>query len=74
MYHPDYKPERWHVFICYLIIVWASCAVLMFANRLLLGINNVLMAIILGGWLIIIIVVAVMPSKGGRSHASNNFV
>ncbi|KAL2004548.1 hypothetical protein VTN00DRAFT_3433 [Thermoascus crustaceus] len=74
MHQPDYKAERWHVFICYLIIVWGSCAVLMFANRLLPRLNIVLTTIILGGWLITIIVIAVMPSKGGRSHASSDFV
>ncbi|KAF2651592.1 choline transporter [Lophiostoma macrostomum CBS 122681] len=71
---PDFESKNWHVFVCYLIIIWLSCSVLLFGNRLLPALNNRLMALVIGGWFVTLIVVGVMSAQGGRSHASSDFV
>ncbi|OJJ03403.1 hypothetical protein ASPVEDRAFT_134398 [Aspergillus versicolor CBS 583.65] len=72
--HPELEPQRWHVFVVYLVLVWGSTAVTLFGNRFLPKINNVLMVLCLGGWLITIIAVVALPSSHGRSYASSEFV
>lgn len=72
--HDDFEPQSWQVLVIYLIIVWGSAAVLLFANSWLPKINNLFVALGLGGWFISIVAVAALPSQGGRSHASSQFV
>lgn len=75
LYHPDFSPERWHVFVSGLIITWCCCCVVLFANRALPAINNAGGFFVIGGVLITIIVCAVMPGKsGGSGYATNDFV
>ncbi|KAF1995504.1 choline transport protein [Amniculicola lignicola CBS 123094] len=72
--HPGTKPKNWHIFVCYLVIIWLCVAILLFGNRLLPRINSVLMFLVIGGWFVTLIVVGVMSTQGGRSHASSDFV
>ncbi|KAF2112778.1 choline transporter [Lophiotrema nucula] len=72
--HPDVTPQRWHVFVCYIIITWLCCALMLFGNRLLPMVSNGLGALVIGGWFITLIVVGVMSNEGGRRHASDEFV
>ncbi|KAJ5150975.1 amino acid/polyamine transporter I [Penicillium canariense] len=74
LFHPGYEPERWHVFIAYLIVCWGCCFTVMFANRSLPYVNRIGSFLILGGLLTTIIVCAVMPSQNGRGYASSSFV
>ena len=74
VYHPDFVPERWHVFLSYLITTWSCCSVVLFANKALPSVNNIGLFFILGGVFITIIVCAVMPSQNGNGHASSAFV
>ncbi|OJJ53815.1 hypothetical protein ASPSYDRAFT_161834 [Aspergillus sydowii CBS 593.65] len=75
LYHPDLEPQRWHVFICYLLISWTCCLTVMFAQRALAWISRLGSFFIIVGFFISIIVCAVMPSsKLGRGYASNHFV
>lgn len=30
IYHPDYTPERWHIFIAYLGVIWLDNAIIMY--------------------------------------------
>ncbi|KAF7869911.1 hypothetical protein EAF04_004695 [Stromatinia cepivora] len=72
LYHPDYVPARWHIFIGYIVVTWISCSIVLFANRALPMINNIGLAFILGGVFITVVVCAVMPS--GKGHATHSFV
>lgn len=74
MFHPGFEPQRWQVFICYLIVCWSCCFIVMFANRALPMINKIGSFLIVGGFLVTIIVCAVMPTRNGKRHASNDFV
>ncbi|THV77801.1 amino acid transporter [Aureobasidium pullulans] len=70
LFHPDYVAERWHVFICYIIISWSCCAVVLFANRALPMVNNIGLFLTLGGCFLTILVCAIMPTTTGAGHAT----
>ncbi|KAK6073144.1 amino acid permease [Seiridium cupressi] len=73
--HPDFTAENWHVFIVYIIITWMACLSVCFFNRAMPYLNNVGIVFILAGFLITIVVLAVMPSRNGQQlHATNAFV
>lgn len=76
LFHPGYEYERWHVFMAFLIINWACCFLVMFANRALPIVTNIGLFLILVGVFITIMVCAIMPSQklGGKGHASSSFV
>ena len=72
--HPDYAAKNWHVFVCYLVLTWASVATVLFANRALPALNNIGLFLIVVGLIITIIVCAILPGVNGAGHASNAFV
>lgn len=74
LYHPDVEPQRWHVFICYLIIVLSCCVLVMFTNRLLPTVLRTGAVLIVSGFFVTIIVCAVMPSVTGSGYQSNSLV
>ncbi|EHK17942.1 uncharacterized protein TRIVIDRAFT_44901 [Trichoderma virens Gv29-8] len=74
LFHPTFEPQRWQVFICYLITCWGCCFTVMFANRALPMINRIGSFLIVGGLFVTIVVCAVMPSRNGKGYASNKFV
>ncbi|RYP27600.1 hypothetical protein DL767_007605 [Monosporascus sp. MG133] len=63
--HEGYEMRRWHVFVAYLFVIWASAAVLAFANSWLPRINSVLMVVGYGGWLVSVVAVAVLSARNG---------
>lgn len=74
-HHPSYVPQKWHVFVAYLIVTWSCCCVVLFANSALPRINNFGLFFIIGGVFVTVVVCAVMPStSAGAGHASNAFV
>jgi amino acid transporter len=74
LFHPEYAPERWNVFVAYLIITWVCCSIVLFANRTLPFISNLGLFFVLGGLIITILVCAIIPSTKGTGHASSSFV
>ncbi|KAH8202929.1 hypothetical protein TruAng_002875 [Truncatella angustata] len=72
--HPDFVAESWHVFVVYIIVTWMACLSVCFFNRAMPYLNNVGIFFILSGFLITIVVLAVMPSRNGTSHATSSFV
>jgi amino acid transporter len=74
LYRPDYTPERWHIFIGYLIVTWICCSTVLFANRALPMVNNIGLFFILAGVFITILVCAIMPHTTGSGYASSSFV
>lgn len=74
LYHPGFEPQRWHVFISYLIMSWLCCSIVMFAQRILPYISRLGSFFIVTDLIIVILVCAIMPSKNGAGYASNAFV
>lgn len=74
LYHPGTNLQRWQVYVCFLILCWLTCCVVMFADWALPAINRIGSFLILGGWFVTVIVCATMPSATGKGHASNDFV
>ena len=73
--HPDFVAERWHVFVAYVIVTWLACLSVCFFNRAMPMLNNAGIVFIIAGFFITIIVLAVMPGRGGRPpHATSSFV
>lgn len=70
VYHTDYVPQQWHVFIAYLLILWFSTFVVVFFNRLVPYTQNAGMFFVIVGGVVTIIVIAAMP----KQHASSYFV
>jgi choline transport protein len=73
--HPDYVSEPWHVFVTYIITTWIACLIVCFFNKAMPYLNQIGIFFILAGFFITLIVVTVMPGRGGRpGHASSSFV
>ena len=74
VYHPEYTPQRWQVFICFLVICWADIALVLFGQRFLAkgftGMGIFLVTI----FAVITLVCGIMPSQTGKGYASNAFV
>ncbi|MCJ1475812.1 hypothetical protein MMC13_004476 [Lambiella insularis] len=70
VFHPDLVIMPWHVYVAFLLITWSCCALVVFGNRILPLLNNFGLFLVIGGGIITIIVVAVLP----KTHASNDFV
>ncbi|KAI4286704.1 MAG: hypothetical protein L6R35_004043 [Caloplaca aegaea] len=73
-FHPEFVALQWHVFVSFLVITWLSCAIALFANRLLPLFESLGGFFTIAGVFITIVVCAAMPTVKGTGHASNNFV
>ncbi|GAM39634.1 hypothetical protein TCE0_034f11341 [Talaromyces pinophilus] len=69
-YHPDYIQQAWHTYITYLLVLWISAFIVIFANRLLPYSQYAGMFFVIVGGVVTIIVLAAMP----KTHASSHFV
>jgi choline transport protein len=73
--HPDYSSKPWHVFLCYIIMIWTGCLAVCYGNKFMPYINTIGIFFIIAGGFITVVVCAAMPGQGGRpGHASNSFV
>ncbi|EGY19920.1 uncharacterized protein VDAG_01936 [Verticillium dahliae VdLs.17] len=73
--HPDVVVQPWHVFVAYLLSTWLACAAVCSANKAQPALDKFGIFAILGGFFITVVVVAVMPGRGGRPpHATSSFV
>ena len=70
VFHPDFVVQPWHVYVAFVIITWACCAMVIFGNRLLPLLNNIGLFLVIVGGLVTVIVVAAMP----KQHAPSDFV
>lgn len=73
LFHPEFVPAQWHVFVSYLVVTWLCSMVVLIGNRFLPSINSIGLFFILAGVLITIVVCAILPSKRG-GYASSKFV
>jgi len=74
LYHPGFEAQRWQVFVCYLVVSWACCCTVMFAQRALPFISRLGSFLIMAGFFVTIIVCAVMPGRTGVGYASHDVV
>ncbi|KAF2484089.1 amino acid/polyamine transporter I [Neohortaea acidophila] len=73
--HPGFQVQPWQVFVTYVIATWSACAIVCTCNRAMPYLNQVGIFFVLGGYLITVVVVAVMPGRNGRPpHATSSFV
>jgi amino acid transporter len=72
--HPGFEAHRWQVFVTYLITTWLLAGITLFANHALPRIEQVGGFLILAGFLITVIVCAVMPHVNGQPYAPSSFV
>lgn len=74
LYHPAYVPERWHVFLAFLGILWFDNFLVLFGQKYLAKVANISGILCLVFLFVSILVCAVMPSYTGEGYASNSFV
>ena len=70
LFHPSFTPQRWHVFVAYLISTWMCAFPVLFANKILPMVNSLAGVLTVTGVLITIIICAIMPHQ----HATNSFI
>ncbi|KAJ9249878.1 hypothetical protein DTO195F2_8360 [Paecilomyces variotii] len=74
LFHPDFTPQAWHVFVSFISCSFICCATVLFANRALPVISNLGGFFILAGVFITIIVCAVMPHVTGAGYLPSHTV
>jgi amino acid transporter len=74
VYHPDYTPERWHIFFAFLGIAWIDNFLVMFGQRFLARVANASGLLCIAFLVITVLVCAIMPSQTGAGYASSSFV
>lgn len=71
VYHADtYVPAAWHVYVTYIIVLWISTLVVIFANRIVPYTQHLGMLFVAVGGIVTIAIAAAFP----KQHASNYFV
>lgn len=74
LYHPSFVPERWHIFIAYLGVVFIDTAIVCFGQKYIAKFANTSGALCLIILLVSLLLCAIMPSQTGYGYASNEFV
>lgn len=74
LHHPDFAPQRWQIFIAYLIISILQSLLILFGQRFLARMSSIFGAICLISVFVTVMVCAIMPSRTGAGYASNAFV
>lgn len=74
LFHPDFDIQRWHVFVAYLICTWVCCLLVALANRALPTIESLGPFLVLAGFLVTVLVCAIMPHINSKPYALDDFV
>ena len=72
--HPSLQVQQWHIFCSYIACNWTCCLIVLFGNKLLPLIESTGTFLILAGFLITVIVCAIMPRTSGQGYASSRSV
>lgn len=72
--HDDFTIQRWQVFVSYLICVWLCVFLILFANKILPMLEQLGGFLVIAGFLLTVIVCAVMPKANETPYASSAFV
>ncbi|KAF2153141.1 amino acid transporter [Myriangium duriaei CBS 260.36] len=71
LFHPAYTPQPWNTFVAYILVGWICCGIVLFLNRSLPRINDLMLFLIVAGFIITSLVCAIMPSTTGSGHATS---
>lgn len=74
IYHPDYSPQRWQIFIVFLVATWGDLCFVLYGQRILARTSTFMGLLLLILCLATILVCAIMPSQTGYGYATNAFV
>ncbi|KAK0927999.1 hypothetical protein LTR29_017485 [Friedmanniomyces endolithicus] len=74
VFHPDYTPQRWHIFIAFLGTTWMALSLVLFGQRLLPKITTAMGISLMLLFFITTMVCAIMPSQTCAGYASSSFV
>ncbi|KAF2149545.1 choline transporter [Myriangium duriaei CBS 260.36] len=74
LYHPGFEPQRWQIFIIYLIFILMCAAIVAYGQKWLPHITTIAVVACMGGWIICLLVVAIMPARNGYGYAPHSFV
>ncbi|KAL2214427.1 amino acid transporter [Sarocladium strictum] len=68
--HQEFVAKPWHTFVTYLITTWIACIAVCFGHSAMPALNKIGVFLILGGFIVTVITITVMPDQ----HASSSFV
>jgi len=71
LYHPDYTPQRWQIFIAFVCVTWLDLSFILFGQRILARIATGMGASLLLLFFIVTLLCAIYPSQNGAGYASN---
>lgn len=74
LYHPDFEPQRWQVFVVLLVITWADLSLVLFGQRILAKAASMLGSSLMLLFVVVTLVCAILPSTTSEGYASNAFV
>ncbi|KAK5123578.1 hypothetical protein LTR85_002616 [Meristemomyces frigidus] len=74
VYHPDYVPQRWQIFIAFVCVTWLDLSLVLFGQRFLAKAATMMGTLLMCIFLVTTLVCAIMPSQTGAGYASNSFV
>jgi choline transport protein len=74
LFHADYDPKRWHVFVAYTACSWLCCASVMYGQRILAKINDIGLFLIVAGVAITVIVLLGFPAARGSKYSPSRAV
>ena len=74
LYHPDFTPQNWQIFIAFLGITWIDCLLVLFGQRILARVATSFGVLCILLVVITTLICAIMPSQTGAGYGSNSFV
>lgn len=74
IYHPDYVPQRYQIFIAFLVITWSDLCLVLFGQKVLAKAASMMGSLLVILFCITTLVCAIMPSQTGAGYASHSFV
>ena len=74
LYHPDYSPQRWQIFIIYVIVTWLDLSLVLLGQKILAKAAAVMGSLLMIIFFVVTLVCAIMPSQTGFGYATDAFV
>jgi choline transport protein len=74
LYHPDYSPERWQIFIAFLGLTWIACCIVMFGQQQIARLANGFAFICVAIWFVSLMVCATMPATTTQGYATHESI
>jgi len=72
--HPNFEARDWQLFAAYVACNWTMCLIVLFGDKWLAKVESFGLLLTTSGWLISILICAIMPSVSGRGYASSEAV